>query len=100
MKDTSSDDRRRASHSSFIVPYSSLSFRQVAQAAAQEQFDREVAALLRGLRDGLLGERLLVAEVGERGERVFAQGVFGRGRREARARRALGVERGAGERGH
>ena len=49
----------------------------MAQAAAQNDLDRELSAFAEGLRDGLLGSGPLVAEVEEGRERVFAQRVLG-----------------------
>src|SRR5205085_4365855 len=84
-------------HSAFCTPRSSL--RQVAQAAPEQQFDRQIAAFVHGLSDGFFGGGALIAEIDERRERVVVQGVAGR-RGCAGLRGELFFERGRSERGH
>src|SRR5215213_1323870 len=97
-------DKKKLKQSSLITHHSSLitffsSFRELPQRAAQERLDGKLAAFLYGARDGLLRGGLGEAELRERGERVFAQRVFGLRRRHA-ARGDLLFERGARQRGH
>src|SRR3712207_2207050 len=87
-------------HSSVLAHRFPLSFREVPEAAAQKEFDREVTAFIDGALERLLGGGLLVAEIEQGRERVFARRLFGGGGAGRSARGRLLVEPRRGELRH